>query len=114
MKKILIPFFLLCLTQSVLAKEAFVYDAKDKRDPFWPLVNASGAIINYDKNLQITDMALEGIMIESSGQDIAIINGMIVQENETVGDYLVREITTDTVLLQKGQETFSLKLKKED
>ena len=95
------------------AEASFTYDDHGRRDPFWKLVNAGGAVMNYDKDLQLTDMVLEGIMTGESN-NIAIINGVIVKAEDKVGLFTVVDIKPDTVVLQKGQDTFTLILKKED
>ena len=59
-------------------------------------------------------MALEGTVVEASGDSIAIINGNIVKLNDHMGLFIIKEITPNAVILQKGQERFTLKLKKEE
>lgn len=92
----------------------FIYADHEKRDPFWPLINSKGIIVNYEKDLLITDLVLEGIMLGEDGKNIAIINGGILQVNDTVGVFEVREVRANMVILQKGQERYTLKLKKEE
>lgn len=93
----------------------FVYTDHGKRDPFWPLVNVAGAIINYDEqDLMVSEMVLEGIMTGQAQGNVAIINGMIVNPGDMVGLFKIKDITPDMVILQKDSETFTLKIKKED
>ena len=92
----------------------FVYDAHDRRDPFWPLVNAKGMIISFEKDLLATDLILEGIYVGDAGKNVAIINGKILQKDESIGVFTVKDIKENRVTLQKGQERVILKLKKED
>lgn len=94
-------------------KAGFIYNDQGKRDPFWPLVSLNGSIINYEKDLLISDMILEGIIREEKGKSIAIINGMIVKPNDTIGLFTVKEIDAHSVVLQKGSQTFVLKLKED-
>jgi len=104
--------FLLLGTLKVSAEEAtFIYNDHGKRDPFWKLVNQNGVIINYEKDLLISDMNLEGIMLEASG-NVAIINGKIISEKEKIGVFIVESIKATSVILKKGQEEYILKLKK--
>ncbi|MBF0385255.1 MAG: hypothetical protein HQL27_05230 [Candidatus Omnitrophica bacterium] len=95
-------------------KGVFSYDEQGKRNPFWPLVDAGGSIINYDNDFMITDMHLEGIVQGKSGINIAIINGQIVKENDIVGKYKVFKISPDSVVLTKDGNNFELKLNKEE
>ncbi len=90
------------------------YDSHGKRDPFWPLVSPLGSLINYETEFQVTDMKLEGIISGADGQNLAIINGHIVQRNDRLGPFTVTRIEKDLVVLIKDQQEFELKLKKEE
>ena len=92
----------------------FVYDDHGKHDPFWSLVTPAGVIINYDSDILISDMLLEGIIAGADGKNLAIINNTIVKPNDQVGLFVIEKIELDKVLLRKGQESFSLKIKKEE
>ena len=94
--------------------EHFVYDAHGKRDPFWSLVGGRGAIINFDKDIQAVGLVLEGILAEPPGGSVAIINGNIIKVGDKIGFFVVKEIQGNAVILQKGQEIVTLKLKKEE
>ena len=99
----------------VLADEKiFVYQDHGRRDPMWPLVTSSGAVMSYETEVFVSDMVLEGVIVDPSGQNLAIINGVIVKNSDTIGQYVVRNISPNSVVLMKGQEEFILKLKKED
>ncbi len=95
-------------------KAAFVYEDHGKRDPFWPLVSSAGNIVNYETEFQVTDLKLEGIISAGGGQNLAIINGRIVQTNDPLGPFTVMGIGSDSVTLGKDQQTFELRLKKEE
>ena len=94
--------------------EPLSYNDHGRRDPFQPLVSTSGAIINIAGDLLISDMELQGIMLDPSGSSLAIINGMIVKLNGMLGSYYVTKIEKNSVTLQKGNEIFVLNLKKEE
>ncbi len=95
-------------------EENFIYDDHGKRDPLWTLLGHRGMIMNYDNDLQASDMSLEGVLVEPSGDSVAIINGNIVKVGDKVGFYVVKSIQVNVVILQKGQEIITLKLKKEE
>ena len=80
----------------------------------WSLVTESGVVQNFDNDLHVSELTLQGIVTDPMGKNAAIINGRIIKKNEMVGQYLVVEITKDTVELTKGQEKFRLKLQKEE
>jgi hypothetical protein len=92
----------------------FIYNDKGKRDPFWTLLGGRGVIINYDKDILVSDMVVEGVMAEPTGESVAIINGNIVKLGDKIGLFVVKDIKPTAVILEKGQEIFTLKLKKED
>ena len=99
----------------VFAEEKpFVYDDHGNRDPFWRLVTPSGMIMNYEKNLSILDLTLEGVMEGKGNKNLAIINGQIVKKNGHIGQFLVVEINKNSVILAEGEQRFELKLIKEE
>lgn len=93
--------------------QGFVYDPKGERDPFLRLVDEHGVIYNYDQRVVQTDLNLEGILA-GGGENLAIINSDIVTVGDMVGAYTVEGISTDTVILRKGQDELSLTLNKEE
>ncbi len=92
----------------------FVYDDGGRRDPFWPLVNKGGGVVSYDKDLLSSEMILQGIMSGNDGTNVAIINGLILKEGETIGLYRIETIDQGSVVLTKGDETVTLTLIKEE
>ena len=95
-------------------EDPFVYNDHGRRDPFWRLVSPSGSIISYEKDLLLSDMVLEGIMTDAGGGNIAIINGTVVKAGDKLGLFVVQKIDPLSIILQKGNATFTLNLKKED
>lgn len=100
--------------KEITLETSFTYNDKGKRDPFWTLLGGRGVIINYDKDILVSDMVVEGVMAEPTGESVAIINGNIVKLGDKIGLFVVKEIKPTAVILEKGQEIFTLKLKKED
>ena len=101
-------------TATAEEKDSFVYDGEGRRDPFWQLVSPSGAILNYETDFLITDLALEGIMAGKDGLNYAIVNGRILKSTDVIGQFVVERIDDDKVVLKKGKQKFELKLKKEE
>lgn len=98
-----------------LVQKSFVYDAKGKRDPFWPLVSETGSVITYDEQeLSSSDMMLTGMLTGSDGKNIAVINGKIVKEGDMIGAFKVEKILTTAVVLDNGKEKSELYLQKEE
>jgi hypothetical protein len=94
--------------------DPFIYDSHGKRDPLWPLVGPAGNILNYDSDLALSDLALEGIMSDGRGNNVAIVNGKVVNKGDPIGEYKVVDITVDTVTMKKGDQKFEIKLKKKE
>lgn len=114
MKKYFLTICVLMLNFSFAWAETFTYNDHGKRDPFWRLVTREGMIVNYDKELSVGDMFLEGIIFDPSGKSLAIINGSVVKKNDKIGLYIVTQIEKTKVLLSRGQDRFTLDLKKEE
>lgn len=93
-------------------KRPFVYDDHGRRDPFWQLVSPTGTVLNYETDFLITDLALEGIMAGTQGENVAIINGRILRIKDAVGQFIVERIYEGSVILKKGKQKFELKLEK--
>jgi hypothetical protein len=110
-------FFLmfgLALTSVVLADEGeFIYNGRGLRDPFWPLVTAGGALVNYETNFSVSEMTLEGVIEDGSG-GLAIINGTVVEVGKRIGEYIVQKIGPSGIILEKDGQTTELRLKKEE
>lgn len=116
MRIYLVVFFVLIVAGAVRAEEIqpFVYDDHGRRDPFWKLVSPSGAIMNYETEFLITDLALEGIMAGEDGKNFAIINGRVLEVEDSIGQFVVMEIEDNRIVLKQGNRKFELKLKKEE
>ncbi len=115
--KFFIIFSLLIFSPTLWAQEKgrdFVYDDHGKRDPFWNLVTPAGVVMNYDSDVQISDLTLAGIISGKDGENLAIINNTIVKPKDKFGLFIVDKIEQDKVFLIKGQQSFVLKIKKED
>jgi hypothetical protein len=78
------------------------------------LVSPDGGVLNYNNDVLISDMVLEGIIFDPKGKSLAIINGRVVKLNEQIGLYMVIEIRENKVVLVKNQERFVLEIKKEE
>jgi len=102
-------------SSALLAKDKpFFYDDHGKRDPLWRLVSPSGMIMNYELDLSIVDLNLEGIVAGKGGDNLVIINGQVIKQDAFIGQFKVAEIHKNSVVLVQGQQRFELKLKKEE
>ncbi len=98
----------------VSGKAVFVYDDEGQRDPLMPLVTSTGEIVKLNSELSQSDLSLEGIMYAPNGKGIAMINGKLLNEGDSLGPFTVMEITQVSVMLTKGGKELQLQLKKGD
>ena len=81
----------------------FHYDAKDRRDPFVPLVRDGRIVSDIARDGRPFDGSkpvLYGILWDPGGQSIALINDGEAKAGQTVDGYLVKEIRKDAVVLE--------------
>ena len=70
--------------------------------------------MNYNSDIEISDLILAGIISGKDGDNLAIINNTIVKSNDKIGHFVIYKIEQDKVLLINGQQSYELKIKKED
>ena len=106
-------FGLLAMAPSFADEGEFVYNDHKQRDPFLPLVTPTGSMISYESDVVVAEMVLEGVVSDKKG-GLAIINGAIVEQGGHIGQYVVRSIKADRVVLEKDGQQSELRLKKEE
>ncbi|MBU3959116.1 MAG: hypothetical protein KKE91_04595, partial [Candidatus Omnitrophica bacterium] len=97
-------FSVLCFLFSVLCiilisstgftQEKFIYDAKDKRDPFISLVTSDGRLLKLEQETT-EGLLLEGIIYDKGGLSYAIVNGAVVKIGDQVNEYQLLKIEED-------------------
>lgn len=91
--------------------DLFEYDAAGIRDPFLPLVTKEGKIaFGYGTIRSIEDIRLEGIVYDPGRDSIAIINGLVLKENDTFGNIKVIKIEPDKIKLLFNQTEHIVRL----
>ncbi len=98
----------------VFAEEGLKYNAKGKRDPFVPLISESGGYASdaYEASAA-EDIRLEGIVWDDMKGSIAIINGEIEKEGDSMGSMKILKINKDNVVFEVGGESVKINLNKE-
>lgn len=81
-------------------EELFRYDPAGRRDPFIPLIQ-DGRLARTSPTAQLdtSKPVLYGILWDSSGRSLALINDTEVTVGDMVSGYHVREIRQDAVVL---------------
>jgi hypothetical protein len=109
-----IVFFVImiaALAGALLAEKSFKYDAKDKRDPFIPLVSEEGVFASDAYGISgIKDVRLEGIVWDEEKGSAAIINGEIFKEGQETGTVKILKIDRDGVIFDVNGEEVTIKL----
>ena len=96
------------------AQEEFVYDAKNKRDPFIPLVTSDGRLLKLEQEEGTQGLLLEGIIYDDKGISCAIVNGEVVRVGDEAGGFQVLKIQKDKVIFIKDGQPTEIELKKEE
>jgi len=104
----LILFFSLGALAAAKGFLDFTYDSKGKRDPFVPLVG--GELSAVAPETFAGEFRLEGIILDPREGSLAIINGKVVREGDTLVGYRVDKIKKSSVLMSKEEEVFTLSL----
>jgi len=116
----LFKLFLFCVVLAAigdiaaLAEDGFNYNAKGKRDPFIPLISESGRYASdaYEASAA-EDIRLEGIVWDDVNGSIAIINGEIAKQGDSLGTMKILKINKDSIIFDIGGENVKIELNKE-
>lgn len=96
--------------------ENFVYDRKDRRDPFFPLIRKDGrsspdGLMGIER---LDDITLEGIVWDPHGDSVAIVNGEILKENQQVYNVKVIKIESKRISIMINENEFTINLIEEE
>lgn len=77
------------------------YDSGGKRDPFLPLVTGEKrpAKMGIELVETVEDVRLEGIIVDSGGLSMAVINDTLMKEGETQYAVALKKVEKNAVLL---------------
>ncbi|MBL7069100.1 MAG: hypothetical protein ISS34_04510 [Candidatus Omnitrophica bacterium] len=99
------------LTLYAAGEEGFVYNSKDKRNPFIPLVaKKAKALFGLEDVYTIDDVVLEGIVWDAGGDSVAILNGVIMREGQKSGNVAVIIIEEKSVMFSINNIEYTLDL----
>lgn len=99
-----IPHGAVWAAESKKESKPFTYDARNRRDPFLPLV-VNGRPVGWtpkSSSMDTSKPALYGILWDPGGASIALIDDGEYRIGETVNGYQVKEIREDAVVLENG------------
>lgn len=111
MKVFFVGIMVLLMAGWAFSEEGFEYKAKDRRDPFVPLVSEGGAYISDAYGIRgIKDIRLEGIVWDETKGSVAIVNGEIVKEGQEIGVVRVLKIEKSAVIFEFDGEDVKIEL----
>jgi len=118
-KVFLILIILAACGKSAFGLDDFVYDPRNKRNPFIPLVSSEGRLLKLDKREAYFsgaegNLSLEGIIYDKNGRSFAIVNAAVVGIGDSVGDYQVLKIYANKVIFIKDGEPLEVELIKRE
>ncbi len=95
------------------AQKESAYDAKNKRDPFIPLVTPDGRLVTLEKEESVLGLSVEGIIYDKHGLSYAIVNSEVVGVSDNAGDYQVLKIEKNKIIFIKDGQMTEVELKQE-
>lgn len=95
--------------------ENFAYNSSDMRDPFIPLITQNTKVAAGLETVEsIDDLMLEGIVWDAGGGSIAIMNGVIVENDQKIGSIKILRIEEKSVKLTINDIEYDINLKEEE
>ena len=101
------------IISSAWAQEQKYSYKQTKRDPFVPLISASGYLMNLEPE-DSSALTLEGIMYDPKGDSIAIINGELVRVGDTISDAVLVSVEPAKVTVIKDNQKVDMSLRREE
>ena len=90
----------------------FEYDAKDRRDPFKPLIQDGHLVpgMGIGRDVEGDQPVLYGILWDPAGTSLALMNDGEYKVGDVVNGYQVVEIRRDAVVITSGGERTVLQI----
>ena len=90
------------------------YESKGRRDPFIPLLLASGERVNPPPDQEgagppgLSSVALQGLVYDPSAESYVILGGQLLRENEEWEGVRILKIEPNAVTIWRDGETHQL------
>ncbi len=110
---IIIFLILLFLAVTLAAGEQFIYDSKNKKDPFIPLVTSDGYILSFEPLHEAGDIRLEGIIYDNNSKSFAIINGQVMGIGDKIGSFEILNVYSNGVEFLQGSKKIRIEIKED-
>lgn len=107
----LIFLYVTCAFAFAQEDESFIYDDKGRQDPFSPVVGKNGRyLLETEVFYSPDELNLSGILWDPQGASSCLINNQIVKIGESIGGFMVENITKDSVTITKDGKEYILRL----
>ena len=93
--------------------DAFVYNVKDRRDPFIPLLGVGAHKTSAAPSISIDSLKLEGVVVDPKQGSFIMVDGEVYGIGDLVGPYKVEKIEENRVVLKYNKEQYELKLQED-
>jgi hypothetical protein len=95
---------------TAFAADDFRYDNHGRRDPFV----SSALILVPERQMDVGELRLEGIILDPTASSYVIVNGQIVREGESLAGYALESIKANQAVFTKAGQRFELILRKDE
>lgn len=116
MRKLFLIILIGLFSATVYGEELNLFDYPEQldRDPFDALVDSNG-VLNVKLVRQEGDLEISGLVYsENSAERIVIVNHEVLREGDIFGAYLVKQILSNKVILEKKGKIIELNMEGDD
>jgi hypothetical protein len=105
-------FLFLCSGDFSVANEhKFVYDSKEKRDPFVSLVGKNVKLTDVELLDSIADVKVEGVIVDPHMTSSAIVNGQILKVGDFMGGFKLEKVTNYYIIMTRDGEEHKIQFR---
>jgi len=90
----------------------FTYDAHERRDPFMPIIMSDKGTVSekVDAGAGFETIKFQGVAVNPEGEMVAIINGDIYKEGDTVNSIKIIKIDHQSIVVSRDGEERTMEI----
>lgn len=96
---------------SVANESLFVYDSKNKRDPFISLIGKNVKLTDVELLESIDQVRVEGVIIDPYKGSSAIVNGRIIRVGEFLGGFRLEKVTNYFIVMSRDEKEHTIQFR---
>jgi hypothetical protein len=96
---------------SVASEPLFVYDSKEKRDPFISLIGKNVKLTDVELLESIDQVRVEGVIIDPNKGSSAIVNGQIIRVGEFLGGFRLEKVTNYHIVMKRDEQEHTIQFR---